>query len=103
MVNCICLLVAGAANCGPDSILSGSVAITIGERAGKGRGGSVTSFINGVANMGGIVEGPVIGLLAYHVGWDGVLVSVTGVKVIGTLATLAALRAETRSRGGDRN
>ena len=99
IVNCICLLVLGAANCGPDSLLSGSVAISIGERAGRGRGGSVTSLINGVANMGGIVEGPVIGLLAYHVGWEGVLAAVTGVKVVGTLATLAALRAERRSLG----
>ena len=90
IINSVCLMIAGAANCGPDSLLAGSVSMTIGEREGVGLGGSVTSFINGVGNIGGIVEGPIIGLLSSHVGWEGVPITITGVKALGTLFTIAA-------------
>ena len=95
--NCLCLLVAGAANCGPDSILAGSVTNTIGERAGRGRGGAVTSLVNGVGNVGGIVEGPLIGLLSVLLGWEGVLVTLVGVSALGTLATYQAFIIDKRN------
>ena len=95
ILNSICLMIAGAANCGPDSLLAGSVSMTIGEREGPGLGGAVTSLINGFGNIGGIVEGPIIGLLSSYIGWEGVLMTITGVKAVGTLATLAAYRSET--------
>ena len=90
LVNCVCLFIAGAANCGPDSIIAGSVSINIGERSGEGRGGTVTSFINGVGNIGGMVEGPIIGVLWSVGGWEGVLISWVGVAALGTLAVFQA-------------
>ena len=35
--------------------------LQIGERSKPGLGGAVTSFINGVGQVGGVVEGPIIG------------------------------------------
>ena len=31
----------------------------------------MTSFINGVGQVGGVVEGPIIGILAASLGWQG--------------------------------
>ena len=85
VINLSCLLVVGAANCGPDAILSGSESFKLGETGGEGRGGAVTSFVNGVGNCGSIVEGPLIGLLLTLTGWEGVLGSFVGVNTIGAL------------------
>ena len=85
VINLSCLLVAGAANCGPDAILSGSESFKLGESGGEGRGGAVTSFVNGVGNCGSIVEGPLIGLLLTLTGWEGVLGSFVGVNTVGAL------------------
>ena len=99
VINLSCLLVAGAANCGPDAILSGMIIILsksykilsgsesfkLGESGGEGRGGAVTSFVNGVGNCGSIVEGPLIGLLLTLTGWEGVLGSFVGVNTVGAL------------------
>ena len=96
--NAACLLVAGAGNCGPDSILAGSVSMEVGERAGGGRGAGVTSFINGVGNVGGMVEGPLIGLLWGVVGWGGVLPALVVVSGVGTVATYQAFKLDKQIR-----
>ena len=85
VINLSLLLMVGAANCGPDSSLSGSESFKLGEAAGEGRGGAVTSFVNGVGNIGSIVEGPLIGLLLTLTGWEGVLASFVGVNSVGAL------------------
>ena len=85
IINLSLLLVAGAANCGPDAILSGSESFKLGEEAGAGRGGAVTSFVNGVGNIGSIVEGPLVGLLLTLAGWEGVLGSFVGVTAVGAM------------------
>ena len=85
VINMSLLMVAGAANCGPDASLSGSESFKLGEAAGEGRGGAVTSFVNGVGNIGSIVEGPLIGLLLTLTGWEGVLGSFVGVNSVGAL------------------
>ena len=65
------LLLAGAANCGPDSLLTGSVTMTIGERYGTSSGAGVTSLVNGVGSVGAIIEGPLVGLISQvSVGWN---------------------------------
>ena len=53
------------------SVLAGSSSVRLGEREGPGLGAAVTSLINGVGQVGGVVEGPVIGLLVLIVGWQG--------------------------------
>jgi OPA family glycerol-3-phosphate transporter-like MFS transporter 1/2 len=84
------LLVAGAANCGPDSLLTGSVTMMIGEKFGKNNGAGVTSLVNGVGSIGAIIEGPIIGLISQHVGWHGVIGCMVLMSFVGTVATLKA-------------
>jgi len=83
LYNGVFLLVVGAAICGPDSILAGSVTMEIGERNGRKSGSGVTSLVNGVGSAGGILEGPLIGWLWGVVGWGGVLSTVVIVTFLG--------------------
>ena len=53
----ICLFVIGICNCGSDSILTGPVSTQLGEKDGKELEAGVTSLINGLSSVGGIVEG----------------------------------------------
>ena len=53
----ICLVIIGIGNTGSDSILTGPVTTTLGERDGRGLGAGVTALVNGVSSIGGIVEG----------------------------------------------
>ena len=64
--------------------------VQIGERSKLGLGGAVTSFINGVGQVGGVVEGPIIGILAASLGWQGVLISLVIVSALGTIAVYRA-------------
>ena len=86
------LLVAGAANCGPDAMLAGSISMKLGEEAGRGQGATVTCFVNGIGQFGGVLEGPLIGYLLTQTGWDGVLLSLVGVSAIGTLVLYQAYK-----------
>ena len=43
-INIICLVLAGATNAGPDSLLSGSIPARLGERNGLGAGAALTGF-----------------------------------------------------------
>ena len=72
--------------------------VQIGERSKPGLGGAVTSFINGVGQVGGVVEGPIIGLLAGSLGWQGVLISLVLVSAVGTLAVYRAAALDQRQR-----
>eukprot|EP00095_Tigriopus_kingsejongensis_P000235 snap_masked-scaffold55_size446313-processed-gene-3.4 protein:Tk00235 transcript:snap_masked-scaffold55_size446313-processed-gene-3.4-mRNA-1 annotation:"glycerol-3-phosphate transporter 5-like" len=86
----ILLLLVGASNCGPDSLLTGSVTMTVGEKYGKHSGAGVTSLVNGLGSIGAIVEGPVIGLISYYVGWQGVMGLMVALTFFGMLAVLKA-------------
>ena len=90
--NLVCLLLVGAANCGPDSIIAGSISMEVGERAGGGQGAGVTSLVNGVGNLGGMVEGPLIGALYNMLGWAGVLPCLVAVSAVGSLSVHRAAR-----------
>ena len=70
VTNMSLLLVAGAANCGPDAMLAGSISMRLGEEAGQGKGATVASFINGMGLIDSIIEGPLIGFLLTLAGWD---------------------------------
>ena len=96
VLNVVFLLIAGAANCGPDSILSGSISMEIGERGEGGKGGGVTSLVNGVGNVGGMVEGPLIGYLLGVVGWRGVLYGLVGLSAMAAVSTGRAFFIERR-------
>ena len=84
------LFLAGATNCGPDSLLTGSVTMMIGERYGSSSGAGVTSLVNGVGCIGAIIEGPIVGLVSQYVGWQGVIGCMVGLTFVSTVATLKA-------------
>lgn len=82
------LLMVGAANCGPDSLLTGSVTMMIGEKYGSNTGAGVTSLVNGIGSIGAIVEGPIIGLISQKVGWHGVMGLMITLSFFAMLSTL---------------
>jgi len=84
IMNCVCLVLMGASNCGPDSILAGAVSIEVGDRKGDGGGAGVTSLVNGMGSVGGVVEGPVVWLVWSVAGWAGVLPLVMFLTALGT-------------------
>jgi len=92
--NLLCLFLVGAANCGPDSIIAGSISMDVGERAGGGQGAGVTSLVNGVGNLGGMVEGPMIGALYNLSGWTGVLPSLVAFSALGSLLIYRAAKIQ---------
>ena len=51
------MLIIGIGNCGSDSILTGPVTTSLGERDGRGQGAGVTALVNGISSTGGIIEG----------------------------------------------
>lgn len=75
----VLLFLTGATNCGLDGLLSGSISMQVGEQNGQRSGAGVTSLVNGVGNVGGMVEGPLIGLLLHQFGWLAVLPVLFGV------------------------
>ena len=86
----VLLLLAGAVNCGPDSLLTGSVTMMIGEKYGRNNGAGVTSLANGLGSIGGIIEGPIVGLVSQYVGWTGVILLMVVMSFFATLASLKA-------------
>jgi OPA family glycerol-3-phosphate transporter-like MFS transporter 1/2 len=94
-MNCITLLLMGATNCGPDSMLSGSISMDIGNRKADGNGASVTSLVNGIGSLGGVLEGSAVWIVWYLTGWTGVLNLVLGLTTFGAFAcsrTYSAIR-----------
>lgn len=92
------LLLAGAANCGADTLLSGSIPARLGESGGRGAGAALTGLVNGAGSLGTVLEGPVIGLVAEHFGWIGVFLLMV---MLSSLAALSLLRAAVLQRNRD--
>jgi len=82
-INCFCLLLMGASNCGPDSMLAGSISMDIGNRKADGNGASVTSLVNGIGSLGGVLEGTSVWIVWYLAGWSGVLNLVLVLTAVG--------------------
>lgn len=99
----VLLLLAGATNCGPDSLLTGSVTMMVGEKYGQNQGAGVTSLVNGIGSIGAIIEGPVIGLVSQHVGWNGVIwlmIVISFFSMISTLKAFLILKLGTPASAG---
>ncbi len=61
----------------------------------------VTSLVNGLGSIGGIVEGPIIGILSHILGWSQVMGLMILLTFVSTLATLKAhilVRKEDKKR-----
>ena len=80
------LLIIGICNCGPDSVLIGAITAEMGGNDGSGAG--VTSFVNGFGSIGGILEGPLLGVLVSNAGWGSVLITIVASAIVTIFALI---------------
>lgn len=88
--NCIFMGAAGAFNCGPDTILGGSLPAELGESDGRNAAAAVTGLVNGFGSIGACLEGPIIGFVSQYYGWTGMFYLMIGLSAVGTLASFRA-------------
>ena len=84
------LLIIGICNCGTDSVLIGAITAEMGNIDGLNAGAGVTSFVNGFSSTGGILEGPLLGILVSHFGWNSVLLTIVTSAMIAAFALVKA-------------
>lgn len=90
MFNVTFMFLAGAFNCGPDSILGGAVPAELGEQDGKNAAASTVGLVNGFGSFGTCLEGPVIGYISAQYGWSGMFYIMIGLSFLGTLTVFRA-------------
>ncbi|XP_014663693.1 PREDICTED: sugar phosphate exchanger 2-like isoform X5 [Priapulus caudatus] len=101
------MVLVGAFNCGPDTILGGSVSAQLGEMNGRSSAASVTGIVNGFGTLGTVVQGPLIGFVSEHYGWPAVFYIMVAFSMLGSVcifhaSTLkAALAQEQSTSSGD--
>ena len=59
----------GFGNCGPDAIIAGAITMEYGGDQGT----QITSLVNGLGSLGGLIEGPIIANLVYGDNWNPVI------------------------------
>lgn len=89
--NTVFMFLAGVFNCGPDSILGGSIPNELGEMDGRNAAAAAVGLVNGFGSVGTFLEGPIIGLISAHYGWSGMFYLMIGLSGVGALAVLRAL------------
>lgn len=88
--NATFMMLAGAFNCGPDSILGGSIPAALGKKDKRDCSAAVTGFVNGFGSIGVFLEGPLVGILSDLYGWSSMFYCMIGLTLAGCLATLRA-------------
>ena len=87
------LFIIGFCNCGPDSVIGGAVTLRLGNAGQRKCGVKVTSVVNGIASIGGIIEGPMVSyLLHFDIGWDLVILAIF---LASTLSAMSFLSVQT--------
>lgn len=86
----ILLGVIGISFCGIDSVLIGAITAEMGNANGMNAGAGVTSLVNGVSSTGGIVEGPLLGMLVASFGWPSVMAAIVASALMATIALMKA-------------
>ncbi|XP_025108745.1 putative glycerol-3-phosphate transporter 5 isoform X1 [Pomacea canaliculata] len=90
------LLLAGAFNAGPDTMLGGSIPADLGEKYGQNAAAATVGLVNGFGSIGPCIEGPLIGLVATWYGWTSVFFVMTVLSAFGALAVFRASMIQTR-------
>lgn len=90
LFNALFLFLAGAFNCGPDTILGGSVPAELGEMDGRNAAAATVGLVNGFGSVGTFIEGPLIGVIATAYGWSGMFYFMIGVTFVGSFAVFRA-------------
>ncbi|KAK3103726.1 hypothetical protein FSP39_021400 [Pinctada imbricata] len=98
IVNSVFLFLAGAFNCGPDSILGGSIPAELGEMDGRNAAAATVGLVNGFGSVGTFLEGPIIGLVSDLYGWSGMFYLMIGLSLVGTMAILRAASIYSRQQ-----
>ena len=85
------LFIIGFCNCGPDSIICGVITFQLGNANGRDCGVKVTSIVNGIASIGGIIEGPLVSYwLQFDSGWELVILAITLASAISAMSFRSA-------------
>ncbi|XP_063438082.1 uncharacterized protein LOC134719066 [Mytilus trossulus] len=90
MFNVTFMFLAGAFNCGPDSLLGGAVPAELGEQDGKNAAASTVGLVNGFGSFGTCLEGPIIGYISAQYGWSGMFYMMIGLSFVGTASVFKA-------------
>ena len=84
------LFIIGFCNCGPDSVIGGAVTLKLGNAGQRNCGVKVTSVVNGIASIGGIIEGPMVSyLLHFEIGWDLVILAICLASTVSAMSFLS--------------
>ncbi|KAL7672974.1 hypothetical protein ACOME3_007852 [Neoechinorhynchus agilis] len=92
---CVCIALVGALNGAPDVILCGIVPADL---VNSDKVAAMIGFVNGLGSFGGMIEGPLIGLVADKYGWTGVSLSMIGFSVLAGLFCFLAHYSHQRKR-----
>ncbi|XP_065066800.1 uncharacterized protein LOC135692557 [Rhopilema esculentum] len=96
LFNVTFMFIAGVCNCGPDAFVSGSIAAELGER--ENAQSAVSGFINGFGSVGTIMEGPIVGFIAEHYGWESTFYVMIVLSLMSVVTMLRAARLNDRLR-----
>ncbi|KAK3585979.1 hypothetical protein CHS0354_038533 [Potamilus streckersoni] len=88
--NSVLLFLAGGFNCGPDSILGGSVPAELGEMEGRNAAAATVGLVNGFGSVGTFLEGPIVGIISTVFGWTGMFYFMIGLSLLGTFSVFRA-------------
>lgn len=94
--NALFLFLAGAGNGGTDLILSGTVAVDLGEAEDCIT--SVSGFVSGFGVMGAVVQGPLVAFAVHHYGESGIFLLLTWFAIAPIIAVARTLKLDERSR-----
>uniref|UniRef100_T1JHQ2 Major facilitator superfamily (MFS) profile domain-containing protein n=1 Tax=Strigamia maritima TaxID=126957 RepID=T1JHQ2_STRMM len=97
-MNAVFMAMAGALNCGPDTILGGSLPAQIGDSQETSCAAGVTGLVNGFGSVGACLEGPIVGYISQTYGWDGMFYFILFLSAVGTLSTYRAHLIESKQR-----
>ena len=89
-VNGLLLLLAGVFNGGPDTLLGAAVPTELGRRDERGAAQAACGAVNGFGSVGTFLEGPLLGAVALHLGWQAVFYSMVLSSAISVFCVLRA-------------
>uniref|UniRef100_A0A2P2I1Z2 Glucose-6-phosphate exchanger SLC37A2-like n=1 Tax=Hirondellea gigas TaxID=1518452 RepID=A0A2P2I1Z2_9CRUS len=90
------LFMAGLFNSSADLLLTGPVALKLGEKHGASI--TVCGVVNGMGSIGSVIQGPLIGWIGTTWGWDAVLPVLVAMSLAGGFASLRAYRIQQRKQ-----
>ena len=71
----------GFGNCGADSVINGAITLEYG----GSQGARVTSLVNGIGSLGGLIEGPIVSHLVHGNNWNPVMILLLSCSILPVL------------------